>query len=74
MKKIALVGGTKAFRRFLSLLVENVVETSAENAVKDRSFTAMILLPDYENGAEYVDELPIDLLDDLAQRKMASAF
>lgn len=69
MKKIALIGGTKAFRRFLSLISENVVETSVENAVSDPAFDGMIFLPDYERGADYIEELSIDLLEVLAKRK-----
>ncbi len=69
MQKIALIGGTKAFRRFLSLLSDGIVETTVENAVTDRTFDAMIFLPDYEKGAGYTEELPLDTLEVLAKRK-----
>ena len=69
MHKIALIGGTKKFRRFLSLITENVVETTVDNAVADRSFDGMIFLPDYENGKDYLNELSLDALEILAKRK-----
>ncbi len=69
MNKIALIGGTKKFRRFLSLITENVVETTVDNAVADRSFDGMIFLPDYENGKDYLNELSLDTLEILAKRK-----
>ncbi len=70
MEKIALIGGTKLFRRFLSSLCDNLVETSAEQAIADPTMSALILLPDYENGNHSTQELPLDTVELLAKRKL----
>ena len=69
MNKIALIGGTKAFRRFLFSVSDKVVETTVENAVSTEEFCGMIFLPDYEGGRDFTDELSLDTLEILAKRK-----
>ncbi len=70
MGKIAVVGGTKKFHRFLSVAKANFeLVCSAEAAVKNSEYDALILLPDYEKNEETVLQLPMDTLESLAARK-----
>ena len=63
MKKIALIGGTKKFRLFLSAITDSIVSTSVEEAVSSDKFDGMIFLPDYEGGKDYTvpQIIPVDI-------------
>ena len=69
MKKTALIGGTKAFRSFLSQLGEEFIQTTVDEAIFNPDYTSILLLPDYEQGQDTVSELTLAQMERLAERK-----
>ena len=69
MKKTALIGGTKAFRSFLSQLGKEFVQTTVDEAIFNPDYTSILLLPDYEHGQDTVSELTLAQMERLAERK-----
>lgn len=70
MGKIAVVGGTKKFHVFLSETEAHIeFVSSVDDAIKSTEYDALILLPDYKNNEETVQQLSPDVLEILASRK-----
>lgn len=70
MSKIAIVGGTDRFHKFLNLTDANIqIAQTASEAVRETDFDAMLLLPDYDNGCETVPQLSLEDIEILAKRK-----
>lgn len=72
MEKIAVVGGSKKFREFLTLTGAPVVWVeSISQVLRDESFTALLMIPDYDNGQETIAQLPLEDVEILAARKLS---
>lgn len=70
MNKIAIIGGSEKFHEFLELTTANLnFSVSASDAIRDNTFSGIILLPDYSSGEETVPQFSLDDMTILAKRK-----
>ncbi|MBE5783307.1 MAG: hypothetical protein E7329_08355 [Clostridiales bacterium] len=70
MDKIALIGGTKKFYEYLLASGGNIVPMNdVSKAIADESLAGMILLPEYEDGKEMVEQMSVEDIEVLAGRK-----
>lgn len=63
MNKIALIGGTNAFREYLMQAGAEIIKMDdISQVIRDESFDGMILLPEYETGKEIVEQMSLKTL------------
>lgn len=67
--KIALVGGGVGFLKFLEVMGADFEKTTLSAALRDERYRGMLLLPDYDGGEDFVDEMSLSDMELLARRK-----